>query len=150
MTLCDARSTPEETLGCRKCSRIIINRAQRRPMAGASLSSTAHVGKHPIHPMLAPFPIACFIGTFLSDWVYWRTANIFWSDLSAWLVTAGVILGFRAAIVGLIDFLGNRLIRMQAPAAEPARLTNAPRPGSTSAGASWVPTIDAVSFDQRW
>jgi uncharacterized membrane protein len=31
-------------------------------------------------------------------------------------VTVGVILGWLAAIAGLIDFLGDRLIRMQPPA----------------------------------
>ena len=26
--------------------------------------STARIGTHPIHPMLVPFPIVCFIGVF--------------------------------------------------------------------------------------
>jgi len=85
-------------------------------MAGATLSSTAQIGKHPIHPMLVPFPIACFVGTLLTDLVYWRTAEMMWADFSAWLVTVGVILGYLAAIAGLVDFLSNRLIRAQAPA----------------------------------
>lgn len=66
--------------------------------------------------MLIPFPIACFVGTFLTDLVYWRTAEMMWANFSAWLVTVGVIMGWLAAIAGLIDFLGNRLIRMQPPA----------------------------------
>jgi uncharacterized membrane protein len=66
--------------------------------------------------MLVPFPIACFVGTFLTDLVYWRTAEMMWADFSAWLVTVGVIMGWVAAIAGLIDFAGNRLIRMQPPA----------------------------------
>jgi uncharacterized membrane protein len=85
-------------------------------MAGDVLHATAQVGRHPIHPMLVPFPIACFVGTLLTDIAYWRTAETMWADFSAWLVTAGVILGFLAAIAGLIDFLSNRLIRAQAPA----------------------------------
>ena len=39
-----------------------------------------------------------------------------WADFSAWLLTVGVVMGFLAAIAGLIDFLSNRLIRALAPA----------------------------------
>jgi uncharacterized membrane protein len=78
--------------------------------------STARIAGHPIHPMLVPFPIACFVGTLLTDLAYWRSGEMMWADFSAWLVTVGVIMGFLAAIAGLIDFLGNRLVRAQAPA----------------------------------
>ncbi|MBV9741992.1 MAG: DUF2231 domain-containing protein [Hyphomicrobiales bacterium] len=66
--------------------------------------------------MLVPFPIVCFVGTFLSDLAYWRTMDMMWADVSAWLVTLGVVLGVLAALAGLVDFLGNRLIRKQRPA----------------------------------
>jgi uncharacterized membrane protein len=78
--------------------------------------STASIAGHPIHPMLVPFPIACFVGTLITDIVYWRTAEIMWANFSAWLVTVGVIMGILAAIAGLTDFLGNRLVRAQPPA----------------------------------
>ena len=77
---------------------------------------TARIARHPIHPMLIPFPIVCFVGTLLTDLSYWLTGNTMWADFSAWLVTVGVIMGFLAAIAGLIDFIGNRQVRMQAPA----------------------------------
>jgi uncharacterized membrane protein len=80
------------------------------------LHSTLRIAKHPLHPMLVPFPIACFVGTFLTDIVYWRTMDIMWADFAAWFVTVGVVVGVLAAIAGLIDFLGNRLIREQRPA----------------------------------
>jgi uncharacterized membrane protein len=82
----------------------------------ANPRSTVRIAKRPIHPMLVPIPIACFVGALLTDLTYWRTANEMWADFSAWLVTVGVIMGFLAAIVGAIDFLSNRLIRAQAPA----------------------------------
>lgn len=85
-------------------------------MAYDTPRSTARIGEHPIHPMLVPFPIACFVGTLLTDIAYWRTANMMWADFSAWLVTVGVIFAYLAAIAGLVDFLSNRLIRAQAPA----------------------------------
>jgi uncharacterized membrane protein len=79
-------------------------------------ASTARIANHPIHPMLVPFPIACFVGTLLTDLAYWLTGNTMWANFSAWLVTVGVIMGYLAAIAGLIDFIGNRLVRIQAPA----------------------------------
>jgi uncharacterized membrane protein len=81
-----------------------------------SLRSTARIGEHPIHPMLVPFPIAYFGGTFLTDLAYWRTGEMMWADFSAWLVTVGVIMAYLAAIAGLIDFLSSRLIRSRPPA----------------------------------
>ncbi len=76
-----------------------------------ALYSTARIGSHPIHPMLVPVPIACFVGTLLCDLMYLATAKMQWADFSAWLVTVGVIIGWLAAIAGAIDLLGNRLIR---------------------------------------
>ncbi|WP_249158685.1 DUF2231 domain-containing protein [Bradyrhizobium tropiciagri] len=73
--------------------------------------STARIGTHPIHPMLVPFPIACFVGTLATDIAYWRTTEMMWADFSAWLLFAGLIMGGFAALAGLIDFLSNRLIR---------------------------------------
>jgi uncharacterized membrane protein len=74
-------------------------------------ASTARVAMHPIHPMLVPFPIACFIGALITDIAYWKTAEMMWADFSAWLLFAGLVMGGVAALVGLIDFFGNRLIR---------------------------------------
>jgi uncharacterized membrane protein len=85
-------------------------------MARENPHSTARIASHPIHPILVPFPIVCFVGTLLSDLTYWWTADMMWADLSAWLLTVGVIVGWLAALAGLIDFLGDRLIREQAPA----------------------------------
>jgi uncharacterized membrane protein len=88
-------------------------RPSERP---ATLRSTAQVAGHPIHPMLVPIPIACFIGGLLTDITYWATAEMMWADFSAWLLLAGLIGGVLAAIAGLTDFLANRLIRSQMPA----------------------------------
>jgi uncharacterized membrane protein len=85
-------------------------------MPSDDLRSTARIARLPIHPMLVPIPIACFVGTLLTDITYWRTAEMMWADFSAWLVTVGVIVGFLAAIAGLIDLLGNRAIRARSPA----------------------------------
>lgn len=86
------------------------------PMSVANPRSTVRIFRHPIHPMLAPIPIACFVGVLLTDLTYWWSADMMWADFSAWLVSVGVIVGFIAAICGLIDFIGNRAIRAQRPA----------------------------------
>jgi uncharacterized membrane protein len=39
-----------------------------------------------------------------------------WANFSAWLLVIGMITGVLAGIAGLIDLLGNRLIRTQRPA----------------------------------
>ncbi|WFP75879.1 DUF2231 domain-containing protein [Mesorhizobium sp. WSM4906] len=75
--------------------------------------STASIAGHPIHPMLVTIPIACFVGTLLTDIVYWRTAEMTWANFSSWLVTVGVIVGILAAVVGLVDFTWGRQIREQ-------------------------------------
>ncbi|MFZ5736575.1 MAG: DUF2231 domain-containing protein [Pseudomonadota bacterium] len=81
------------------------------PTRPYGLASTARIGAHPIHPMLVPVPIACFVGTLLTDIVYWQTAEMTWSNFSAWLISVGVVVGWLAAIFGAVDLLANRGIR---------------------------------------
>ncbi len=73
--------------------------------------STARIGGHPIHAMLVPIPIGCFIGTFISDIVYWRTAAMQWANFSAWMLTVGLVVSVFAVAAGLADFAGERRIR---------------------------------------
>ncbi len=85
--------------------------------------STAQIFGHPIHPMLVPFPIVGFIGAFVTDLVYWQTANLMWQYFSIWLITMGLVMGGLAAAAGLTDYLGDRLVRTR-PAATPHMLLN--------------------------
>jgi uncharacterized membrane protein len=78
--------------------------------------ATAQIARHPLHPMLVPVPIVCFVGALLTDITYFVTKEMMWADFSAWLLVVGVIVGVLAACAGLVDFLGNRSIRAQAPA----------------------------------
>ena len=73
--------------------------------------STANIAGHPLHVMLVPIPIVCFVGTLVSDLIYWKTANMIWADMSAWAVSVGALFGGLAAILGLIDFLSEPRIR---------------------------------------
>ena len=73
--------------------------------------STAKIGGHPIHPMLIPFPIVCFIGTFVADIVYTRNHDAGWATASHWLLAIGILMAALAAVTGLTDFLGDERIR---------------------------------------
>lgn len=70
----------------------------------------------PLHPTLVSFPIACIGGTLLTDLAYWRSAEMMWADFSAWLIAAGVILGWLAAIAGIVDLVGRRYALAPLPA----------------------------------
>jgi uncharacterized membrane protein len=59
----------------------------------------------PVHAMLVPFPIACFVGAMLTDIVYSNSPQVQWANFSQWLLAVGLIVGLVAAIFGLIDFL---------------------------------------------
>ncbi|MGV7213690.1 DUF2231 domain-containing protein [Bradyrhizobium sp. UFLA05-112] len=85
-------------------------------MTTTDLGPTVHIAKHPIHPMLVPFPIVCFVGTLVTDLAYWRTADVMWANFSSWLLLAGLVMGTLAAIAGLTDFLSNRLVRAHSAA----------------------------------
>jgi uncharacterized membrane protein len=61
--------------------------------------------------MLVPIPIVCFVGTLVTDIVYWQTAAMLWADISAWLLVIGILVSLFAATAGLIDFFGDRRIR---------------------------------------
>ena len=71
----------------------------------------ASIGGHPIHVMLVPFPIVCFVVAFVTGIVYWRSMSFIWETFSVWLLTAGLVMAAFAMIAGLIDFAANRRIR---------------------------------------
>jgi uncharacterized membrane protein len=58
----------------------------------------------PIHAMLVPFPIVCFIGALLTDIAYANTANLQWTNFSQWLLAFGTLFAGIAAVFGAIDF----------------------------------------------
>ncbi len=77
----------------------------------ANPQSTAKIAGHPIHPMLIPFPIAFFVGTFACDVAYWLTGNANWAMVTPWLLGAGIIMAALAALAGLTDLFGEQRIR---------------------------------------
>jgi uncharacterized membrane protein len=60
------------------------------------------IGGQPIHPILVSFSVAYFAGAFVTDFVYWQTADVTWETFSDWLITAGLILAAFAIIAFVI------------------------------------------------
>lgn len=73
--------------------------------------STAQISGHPIHPMLVPVPIVCFIGTFVADVMYLTNGEPGWATASNWLLGVGLAGAALAAVAGLTDFLGDPRVR---------------------------------------
>ena len=77
---------------------------------GGHPHSTAKIATHPIHPMLVPFPIVCFILTLILDILYVR-GNTGVAGASNWLLGIGLVMAALAAVAGLTDYLGDERIR---------------------------------------
>lgn len=73
--------------------------------------STAKVGGHPLHPMIVPFPIAFFVGALGTDILYLAMARPGFAEASIWLIGAGLAGAALAAVLGLTDFIGDRMVR---------------------------------------
>src|ERR1700712_3734725 len=73
--------------------------------------STATIAGHPIHPMLIPFPIVCFIGVLVTDIVFLNNHDHGWATASRYLLAAGLVMAVLAAVAGLTDFVGDKRVR---------------------------------------
>jgi uncharacterized membrane protein len=78
--------------------------------------STAQIGGHPIHPMLVPFPIVCFIGVLVTDIVFLNNHDAGWATASRYLLGIGLVMAALAAFAGLTDYMGDDRIRRSSDA----------------------------------
>jgi len=69
------------------------------------MSSPASIMRHPIHPMLIPFPIALWVFSLVADILYLWRGNPGWEWIAFWTLLAGCIGAVAAAIFGIIDWL---------------------------------------------
>ena len=72
--------------------------------------STATIAGHPIHPMLIPFPIVCFILTFILDVIYARGETGV-AEASTYILGFGLVMAALAAFAGITDYLGDDRVR---------------------------------------
>lgn len=63
---------------------------------------------HPIHSILAAYPLVCFTGALVTDIAYANSANMQWANFSVWLIAVGVMFGVLAAVAGIVNALGRR------------------------------------------
>jgi uncharacterized membrane protein len=69
------------------------------------VESKAKIMGHPLHPILIPFPLGLLSTSVIFDVVHLLTGNGKWSEISFWMIAAGIIGGLAAAVFGLIDWL---------------------------------------------
>jgi uncharacterized membrane protein len=78
-------------------------------------TATTRTSGYPIYPVLAPFPLAFFVGAFVTDLIYWRAPDAMWETFSVWLITAGLIMAGFCVVAGLIDAVGRHRNLTSAP-----------------------------------
>ena len=79
------------------------------------MRSAARIGTHPIHPMLIPFPFACWVLSVVADLIAaYRDGS---HEYAYYLAAVGCVTALLAAIPGLVDLFG------AIPAGHPARRT---------------------------
>jgi uncharacterized membrane protein len=70
------------------------------------MQTPASIAGHPIHPMLVPIAIGCFIFSFASDLIFFATGHSEpWNTLAYWTIIGGILGALAAAVPGLIDLL---------------------------------------------
>ena len=79
-------------------------------------SSLSDISQHPMHTVLVAFPPVCFVGAFITDFVYWRSMSYVWENFSVWLLTAGLVMAGLVVIAALIDVVTTQNSRRFRPA----------------------------------
>ena len=70
------------------------------------MATPASLGRHPIHPMLIPFPLALWFFSLVADVIYLWRGNPVWRDWIAFYALLGGIIGAAAAAdFGIVDWL---------------------------------------------
>ena len=70
------------------------------------MKTPASIAGHPIHPMLVPIAIGCFVFSFASDLLCLATGNTqLFPTLAYYTMIGGILGALAAAIPGLIDLL---------------------------------------------
>jgi uncharacterized membrane protein len=70
------------------------------------MAGLARIARHPLHPMLVPFPIALFAVAFLCDIarIITGTSNPYWT-LAYYSIGGGLVGALLAALPGFVDYL---------------------------------------------
>ena len=78
---------------------------------------TAQIAGRALHPLLRPFAVGYFLTACAADLVYTQ-ASVFvrhsvpeFADITEWLLIAGLVMAMLAAVVALVDLMGERRFR---------------------------------------
>jgi uncharacterized membrane protein len=67
--------------------------------------TTARIAKHPIHPMLVPFPIGLWVFSLVADLIAEAGAeSAVWHDVATYTMAGGIVGAVLAAGAGAVDF----------------------------------------------
>lgn len=77
-------------------------------MSLATQSSMSRRPVHPLHAILLAFPIALFASALLSDITYLKSAEMQWSNFSAWLIVGALVFGAPALLWAAINLVRRR------------------------------------------
>lgn len=72
---------------------------------------TARTFGRSLYSLLVPFPVACFVGTLLTDLAYVATDAVTWETFSVWLLTVGLVVAGLAVMAGVVDLVRSRRVR---------------------------------------
>jgi uncharacterized membrane protein len=62
------------------------------------------IARHPVYAMFLPVCVICFLGVLLTDLTYLGSGgNLIWLAFSSWFLLFGLVFGFLAALLLLID-----------------------------------------------
>jgi uncharacterized membrane protein len=74
--------------------------------AAAPPAAPLSIVRHQIYSILLPVPVVCFLGVLLTDLAYLNSGgNLIWLAFTSWLLLAGLVFGFIAALILLIDMI---------------------------------------------
>jgi uncharacterized membrane protein len=69
------------------------------------MATPASIYKHPIHPMLIPFPIALWIFSLVCDVIHMvGFGGVVWKEIALYTMIGGIFGALAAAIPGYIDY----------------------------------------------
>lgn len=71
-------------------------------------TASRRTAMHPIHGILAAYPLAFFTGALASDITYANTAQVQWANFSVWMIAGGLLGGVLAALAGIADAILNQ------------------------------------------
>jgi uncharacterized membrane protein len=57
---------------------------------------------HPFHAVLLAGTVPLFLGALLSDYAYWSSYQIEWSNFASWLIIGGEVFGAAALLCAVI------------------------------------------------